>query len=158
MSFASTGRSKSLCAPDNYNTESYKVNLTAWQPTATLTPSVIPNSNYVIMASDWKCLKIFVCLFYCNHQITETFWSPCIITQNYWGKNYILCSELERVAGCWRTGQQMGCSKEFHAIYRIRRPSLPLSPGQWWTQPHWKILFSENLVFRRFRKIANRAD
>jgi hypothetical protein len=45
-------------------------------------------------------------------------------------RNYILCSELQRVAECWRNGQQMGCTKEFHAIYRIRRPGLPLSPGQ----------------------------
>jgi hypothetical protein len=28
----------------------------------TLTPSVIPNSNYVIMVSDWNCLKYF-CVF-----------------------------------------------------------------------------------------------
>jgi hypothetical protein len=40
----------------------------------TLTPSAIPNSNYVIMVSDWKCLKYFF-VFYCNHQ---TFWSFCI--------------------------------------------------------------------------------
>jgi hypothetical protein len=45
-------------------------NLTAWQPTArargtrdTLTPPVIPNSNYVIMVSDWNCLKYFCVLF-----------------------------------------------------------------------------------------------
>jgi len=31
----------------------------------TLTPSVIPNSNYIIMVSDWNCLKycIFACFF-----------------------------------------------------------------------------------------------
>jgi hypothetical protein len=29
----------------------------------TLTPSVIPNSNYVSMVSDWNCLKYF-CLFF----------------------------------------------------------------------------------------------
>jgi hypothetical protein len=29
----------------------------------TLTPSVIPNSNYVIMVSDWNCLKCF-CVFF----------------------------------------------------------------------------------------------
>jgi hypothetical protein len=29
----------------------------------TLTPSVIPNSNYVIMVSDWNCLKYF-CVFF----------------------------------------------------------------------------------------------
>jgi hypothetical protein len=29
----------------------------------TLTPSIIPNSNYVIMVSDWNCLKYF-CLFF----------------------------------------------------------------------------------------------
>jgi hypothetical protein len=42
----------------------------------TLTPSVIPNSNYVIMVSDWNCLKYFAC-FFCTVIIrcTETFWS-----------------------------------------------------------------------------------
>jgi hypothetical protein len=29
----------------------------------TLTPSVIPNSNYVFMVSDWNCLKYF-CMFF----------------------------------------------------------------------------------------------
>jgi hypothetical protein len=29
----------------------------------TLMPSVIPNSNYVIMVSDWNCLKYF-CMFF----------------------------------------------------------------------------------------------
>jgi hypothetical protein len=31
----------------------------------TLTPSVIPNSNYIMMVSDWNCLKycIFACFF-----------------------------------------------------------------------------------------------
>jgi hypothetical protein len=42
----------------------------------TLTPSVIPNSNYVIIVSDWNCLKYF-CLFfffwYCNHQVHREF-------------------------------------------------------------------------------------
>jgi hypothetical protein len=50
---------------------------TAWQPTArakgdtrlTLTPSVIPNSNYVIMVSGWSCLKYLACFLYCNHQL-----------------------------------------------------------------------------------------
>jgi hypothetical protein len=37
----------------------------------TLTPSVIPNSNYVIMVGDWKCLKfcIFCVFLYCNRQV-----------------------------------------------------------------------------------------
>jgi hypothetical protein len=45
----------------------------------TLTPSVIPNSNYVIMVSDWSCLKYFLRVF-CTVIIrcTETFWSPSI--------------------------------------------------------------------------------
>jgi hypothetical protein len=30
----------------------------------TLTPSVIPNYNYVIMVSDWKCLKYFCIYIY----------------------------------------------------------------------------------------------
>jgi hypothetical protein len=38
-----------------------------------LTPSFIPNSDYVIMVSDWKfcfCTLIIRC--------TETFWTPCV--------------------------------------------------------------------------------
>jgi hypothetical protein len=35
----------------------------------TLTPSVIPNSNYDIMVSDWNCLKYFCVFFYCNYQV-----------------------------------------------------------------------------------------
>jgi hypothetical protein len=33
------------------------------------TPSVIPNSNYVIMVSDWNCLKYFCVFLYCHHQV-----------------------------------------------------------------------------------------
>jgi hypothetical protein len=65
-----TGWSKIICAPDDYNTESYlaQSNCLAadhqgqWDTRLTLTPSVIPNSNYVIIVSDWNCLKYF-CLF-----------------------------------------------------------------------------------------------
>jgi hypothetical protein len=39
----------------------------------TLTPSLIPNSNYVIIVSDLNCLK-YVCIFlYCNHQVHRDF-------------------------------------------------------------------------------------
>ena len=48
----------------------------------TLTPSVIPNSNYVIMVSDRNCLKycIFTCFLYCNHQVHRDFLITCTIT------------------------------------------------------------------------------
>jgi hypothetical protein len=39
----------------------------------TLPPSVIPNSNYVIMVSDWNCLKYFCVFLYCNHQVHRDF-------------------------------------------------------------------------------------
>jgi hypothetical protein len=39
----------------------------------TLAPSVIPNSKYVIMVSDWKCLKYFSVFLYCNHQVHRDF-------------------------------------------------------------------------------------
>jgi hypothetical protein len=42
-----------------------------------LTPSVIPNSDYVIMISDWNCLKYFCMFLYWNHQVHRDFWSPC---------------------------------------------------------------------------------
>jgi hypothetical protein len=41
--------------------------------TLTLTPSVIPNYNCVIMVSDWNCLKYFSVFFYCNHQVHRYF-------------------------------------------------------------------------------------
>jgi hypothetical protein len=45
----------------------------------TLTPSIMLNSNYVIMVSDWNCLK-YLCVFFYYVIIlcTETFWSPGI--------------------------------------------------------------------------------
>jgi hypothetical protein len=43
-----------------------------WDTKLTLTPSVIPNSNYVIMVSDGNCL-IFACFLYCNHQLHRDF-------------------------------------------------------------------------------------
>jgi hypothetical protein len=66
-----------------YNTVTFKVSPASLQTfidtRLTLTPSVIPNSNYVIMISDWYCLKYF-CLFFCTAimRCTETFWSLCI--------------------------------------------------------------------------------
>jgi hypothetical protein len=39
----------------------------------TLTPSVIPNSNYVVTVSDWNCLKYFCVFLYCNHQVHRDF-------------------------------------------------------------------------------------
>jgi hypothetical protein len=38
-------------------------------PRLTLTLSVIPNSNYVIVVSDWNRLKYFFMFLYCNHQL-----------------------------------------------------------------------------------------
>jgi hypothetical protein len=44
-----------------------------------LTPSVIHNSNYVIMVSDRNCLKHlkYFCVFVTVISCSETFWSPC---------------------------------------------------------------------------------
>jgi hypothetical protein len=39
----------------------------------TLTPFVFPNSNYVIMGSDWNYLKYFWVFLYCNHQVHRDF-------------------------------------------------------------------------------------
>jgi hypothetical protein len=39
----------------------------------TLTPSVIPNSNYVIMVSDGNCLKYFCVFLYFNHHVYKNF-------------------------------------------------------------------------------------
>jgi hypothetical protein len=91
-----TGWSKSLYAPDDFNTNIYK--LCSNCPPASLqtfidraregggdtriilTPSVIPNSNYVIMVGDWDCLKycIFAC-FFCAVIVRwiDSFWSFC---------------------------------------------------------------------------------
>jgi hypothetical protein len=40
-----------------------------------LTPSVLPNSNYVIMVRDWNCLKYFCVFLYCN-QVHRDFFIP----------------------------------------------------------------------------------
>jgi hypothetical protein len=39
----------------------------------TLTPSDIPNSNYVIMVCDWNCLNIFACVLCCNNLVHRDF-------------------------------------------------------------------------------------
>jgi hypothetical protein len=39
----------------------------------TLTPSVIPNSNYIIMVSGWNCLKYLCVFLYSNHQAHRDF-------------------------------------------------------------------------------------
>jgi hypothetical protein len=39
----------------------------------TLTLSVIPDCNYVMMVSDWNCLKYFCLFFYFNHQVSRNF-------------------------------------------------------------------------------------
>jgi hypothetical protein len=67
VSYIYTGWSKSLCAPDDYNTESYFANSDCFtadrqgqgDTRLTLTPSIIPNSNYVIIVSDLNCFACF---------------------------------------------------------------------------------------------------
>jgi hypothetical protein len=44
----------------------------------TQTPSVISNSNYVIVVRDWNCLKYFSYFCIVIIMCTETFLSPCI--------------------------------------------------------------------------------
>jgi hypothetical protein len=49
----------------------------------TLTPSVIPNSNYVIMVGDWNCLKHFCVFLYCNRQVHRDFLITLYYTMVY---------------------------------------------------------------------------
>jgi hypothetical protein len=89
-----TGWSKSLCAPDDYNTECYLPQSDCLaadrqgqgNTRLILTPSFIPNSNYVIMVSDWNCLKYFCVFLYCNYQVHRDF----LITL-YIQNNWLLC-------------------------------------------------------------------
>jgi hypothetical protein len=86
------GWSKSLRASDDYNTDNTTITTHIFiasllgsiclaadrqgqeETRLTLTSSVIPNSNYDIMVSDWNCLKYFEFFFlYCNHQVTQIF-------------------------------------------------------------------------------------
>jgi hypothetical protein len=49
-----------------------------------LTPSVTPHSNYVIMVSDWNCLKYFLRVFFTVIiRCTEIFWLPCTFRRNF---------------------------------------------------------------------------
>jgi hypothetical protein len=67
-----------------------------------LTPSVIPNSNYVIMVSDWNCLNIFACFLYRNYQAhREGHKLLCsdtpVVCTGFWNQKYglwILDSEV----------------------------------------------------------------
>jgi hypothetical protein len=57
----------------------------------TPTPSVISNSNYVIMVSEWNCLKYFCVFLYCNYQVHRDFLitlykrsQECVINISKW--------------------------------------------------------------------------
>jgi hypothetical protein len=54
----------------------------------TLTPSVIPNSNYVIMVSDWNCLKYFFLFFYCNLQVHRDLLITLYVPTVYFRRKY----------------------------------------------------------------------
>jgi hypothetical protein len=56
----------------------------------TLTPSVIPNCNYVILVSDWNFLKYFCVFFYCNHQVHRDF----LITLYIWFTDHTTCTNV----------------------------------------------------------------
>jgi hypothetical protein len=78
-------------APDDYNTKKLQIicKVSPASPQTfvntrhTLTPSVIPNSNYVIMVSDWNCLKYFCVFFVLWSSGAQTFWSLCISIQTF---------------------------------------------------------------------------
>jgi hypothetical protein len=93
------GGSKSLCAPGDYNTESYLSQHKSFFPHwlaqsgclaadrqghgdtgLTLTPSIMPNSKSVVLVSDWNLLKYLCACFIVIIRCTETFWLPCIRT------------------------------------------------------------------------------
>jgi hypothetical protein len=83
------GWSECLCAPDDIQHTSFLPYYFAQfdcleadhqgqgDTRLSLTPSVIPISNYVIMASDWNCLKYFYLFLHCNHQVQIDFLIAC---------------------------------------------------------------------------------
>jgi hypothetical protein len=95
-----TGWSKTLCAPDDYNTATYVAqsdNLAAdrkgqGDTRLTLTPSAIRNSNYVIIVIYWNCSKYFCMLFYCNHQMNRDFFYRPVLNHDVRRKNLLLCT------------------------------------------------------------------
>jgi hypothetical protein len=77
---------KNVCVPDDHNTLGYLTQSDCLaadcqgqgDTRVTLTPSVIPNSNYIIMVSGWNCLKYFACFCTVTIRCIENFWSFCI--------------------------------------------------------------------------------
>jgi hypothetical protein len=57
----------------------------------TLTPSIFPNSNYIIMVSDGNCLKYFSMFLYCNHQVHRVFLNTLYL-------------DFPPIRHCWRGG------------------------------------------------------
>jgi hypothetical protein len=82
----------------------------------TLTPSVIPNSNYVIMVSYRNCLKYFCLFLYCNHQV----YRYSLITLYVDGFIAAVNTLIFAVAG----------NKRAHAV-RTRFSSPPHPHGNW---------------------------
>jgi hypothetical protein len=86
----------------------------------TLTPSDIPNSNYVIMISYWNCLKYFCVFLYCSHQVHRDFLITLymywvIHTQHYFYKFY---SRLH-VSAVIASHHQAFCKSWYRKNYKL---------------------------------------
>jgi hypothetical protein len=65
----------------------------------TLTPSVIPNSNYVIMLSDLNCLKYFWVFLYCNRQVYRDYFIILYKYVNSMLYSIQFCDNTQWIAG-----------------------------------------------------------
>jgi hypothetical protein len=90
----------------------------------TLAPSVVRKSIYVIVVSDWNCLKYFCMFLYRNHQVHRDFWSPCMIPAEnseicnlwYWSLSLVRLPLLVVVnlqLICWLDWKRLSGHREF---------------------------------------------
>jgi hypothetical protein len=80
----------------------------------TLTPSVIPNSNYVIMVIDWNCLNIFACFCTVIIRSTDNFLSSCTCTTR------LFTYSMEQ-SSSWEANRSLQLVKKLPSFYGTRR-------------------------------------
>jgi hypothetical protein len=93
--------------------------------TLTLTPSAIPNYNYVIMVSDWNCINIFACFLQCNHHVHRDVLSTLYLFINFnCAKLLQLCFFLHRLTAL-NYGSQLCTSGQLYKAF-TKVPELTL--------------------------------
>jgi hypothetical protein len=85
----------------------------------TLTPSVIHNSNYVIMVNDWKCLKYFCVFLDYNYQVHRVILHIAVLRQGTVHAKQVSGREMFPVRALYLS---LCCPKNKYVAYVLTTP------------------------------------